>query len=97
MRNAHKIFVRKYEGKIPLGRRRCRWKADVGRVWTRFTWYSWGRVGGFCECGNENSGFLKCGIIVQIRGYILCSMEFELANHAEVFILSWSLWMPVIA
>jgi hypothetical protein len=36
MRNAYKILVEKLEGKIPLGRSRCRWdnniRMDLGKI-----------------------------------------------------------------
>jgi hypothetical protein len=35
-------------------------KWDV-RVWTVLIWLRIGTVAGFCECGNEPSGSIKCG------------------------------------
>jgi len=35
-------------------------KWDVG-VWTGSSWLRIGQVAGACECGNEPSGYIKCG------------------------------------
>jgi hypothetical protein len=40
------------------GRIILRW--DVG-VWTGWSWLRIGTVAGTCECGNEPSGYIKCG------------------------------------
>jgi hypothetical protein len=45
------------------GRIMLRWifrKWNVG-VRTGLSWLSRGKVEGTCECGNEHSGFMKCG------------------------------------
>ena len=45
------------------GRIILRWifrKWDVGE-WSRSSWLRIGQVAGKCECGNELSGFIKCG------------------------------------
>jgi len=35
---------------------------DVGwRAWTGLTWLKIGTGSGFCECGDEHSGSIKCG------------------------------------
>jgi hypothetical protein len=46
------------DGKVTL-----KWivKKLVGESPTRFIWLGIGRGGGFCECGNEPSGSIKCG------------------------------------
>ena len=61
------VLVRWHEGKRQLERLRCRWD-DVIKI---FLWmegcalYLFGseqrRVAGFCEHGNELSGFIACG------------------------------------
>jgi hypothetical protein len=65
-RGAYRVLLKKPEGKKPQGRprRRCEdnikmdlRKWDVG-VWTRSLWLR--QVAGTCECGNENSEFIKC-------------------------------------
>jgi len=45
------------------GRVILRWifrKWSVG-IWTGSSWFGQGEVVGTCECGNERSGFIKCG------------------------------------
>jgi len=61
--------VGKPEGKRPLGRPWRRWeenikmfkKWDVG-AWTGSMWLRIGTGGGTCECGNEPSDSIKCGV-----------------------------------
>jgi hypothetical protein len=48
------------------GRIILRWifrKWDVG-VWTGSSWLRTGKVAGTCECGNELSGSIKCGVFL---------------------------------
>jgi hypothetical protein len=35
-----------------------------GGVRTDLIWFRLGQVGGFCKCGNEASGYIKCGEIL---------------------------------
>jgi hypothetical protein len=41
VRNAYKILVGKPEGKKPLGRHRCRWKANVRMNLREIGWQVW--------------------------------------------------------
>jgi hypothetical protein len=68
-RGAYRVLVGKPEGKRPHGRHRRRWEdnmktdlqeRDVG-VWTGSSWLRIETGGGTCECGNEQSGSIKCG------------------------------------
>jgi hypothetical protein len=57
MRERDHLEDRGVDGRIIL-----RWifrKWDVG-VWTGLIWLRIGTAGGTCECGNENSGSIKC-------------------------------------
>jgi hypothetical protein len=55
MRNAYKILVGKPAGKIPLERSRCtRCTMDASGL-------EQGQVAGYCEHGNEPSGYTKGG------------------------------------
>jgi hypothetical protein len=66
------ILVGKPVGKRPLGRTRRRWvdniKMDLQEVgwgeWTGLIWLKIGRVVWACECGNETSGSIKCGEVL---------------------------------
>jgi len=61
--------VGKPEGKRPLGRPRRRWEENIkmdlqevgcwGMDWIELAYDR--EVVGTCECGNETSGFIKCG------------------------------------
>jgi hypothetical protein len=72
-RNTYRLSVGKSEGKRPLGRPKCRWvstiKIDLGeRRWVVLTGLFWlrrGHVESFSECGNEPSGSIKCGEILE--------------------------------
>jgi hypothetical protein len=60
-RNAHRILVRRPEGKMPLGRPRRRWvhviKMDLREVgWDGMDWIE---LEDSCEHGDEPSGSLK--------------------------------------
>jgi len=69
-KGVYMVLVRKPEGKIPLGRPRCRREDDIkmylqavgcgGMDWIKLTQEGTGG-GGTCECGNEPSGSIKCG------------------------------------
>jgi len=69
MRAAYRVFVRKPERKKSLERPRPRREDkikmdlhDVGwRAWTGLTWLKIGTGSGFCECGDEHPGSVKCG------------------------------------
>jgi hypothetical protein len=68
-RGVYTVLVGKPEGKRQLGRLMRRWedniKADLQKVgcggmeWIELA--QEGQVAGTCECGNEPSGFIKCG------------------------------------
>ena len=71
-RGVRRVLVGKPEGKRPLRRPRRRWErnikmdlqeVDVG-VWTGSSWLGEGQVAGSCECGNEHSGSIKRGEIL---------------------------------
>jgi len=57
------------EGKRPLGTSRCKWEDNIKMVLQEIGWghgLHWsgpekGQVAGSGECGNEPSGFIKCG------------------------------------
>jgi hypothetical protein len=54
------------EGRKPVGRPRRRWedniKIDLQEVeWWGMDWIDTALVAGYCECGNEPSGSIKCG------------------------------------
>jgi hypothetical protein len=61
------IVVGKPEGKRPLGRSRRRWEDNI-KMNVQETGWGYGldwsgseQVVGTCKCGNEPSGFIKCG------------------------------------
>jgi hypothetical protein len=64
-RDAHKVLVRKHEGRIPSGRCRCCWDDNKMEVKYDMTVRNdsfemeQGRRVCYCECGNESSFFLK--------------------------------------
>jgi hypothetical protein len=71
-RGVYRVLVGKPEGKRPLGepgldgRIVLRWicrKWDV-RVWTGSSCLRIGTSGDSCECGNEHSGSIKCGVFL---------------------------------
>ena len=55
----------KLEGKRSVGRPRCRWENRIKinlKKWDgNMDWVDLGQVTGYCECGNQRSGFIKCG------------------------------------
>jgi len=61
--------VGKPDGKRPLGRHRRRWEDNIKMDIHEFGWgngLDWsdsgqGQVAGSCDCGNEPSGYIKCG------------------------------------
>jgi hypothetical protein len=67
-RGAYRVLVGRPEGKRPLGRPRRRWedniKMDIGEIgigganWIRLA-QDKGPVAGFCEHGDEPSGFVR--------------------------------------
>jgi hypothetical protein len=68
--SACSVLVGKPEGRRPLERPSRRWKDNIkvdlrevgwGGAWTGSIWLRIGAVVGCCECGNEHSGFIKCG------------------------------------
>ena len=73
-------FVRKPEGKRPLGSPERRWedsiKTDLKETgWDSVYWISLpqkqGQVANSCKCGNEPSGSIKCGGVVPLAGQLL--------------------------
>jgi hypothetical protein len=68
----YRVLVGKFEGKRPLGRPRRRWedniKVDVQEVGCGgMDWIELAQdrqVAGTCESGNEPSGSIKCGEIL---------------------------------
>jgi hypothetical protein len=65
----HTAFGGETEGKRPLARPRRRWEDSIkmdlqGMGWRHelnLSGPGQGHVAGACECGNEISGFIKCG------------------------------------
>ena len=67
-RRVHRVLVGKPEGNRTFGRPRRRWEDNIkmdlqevgcgGLDWTDL---AQGQVAGTCECGNEPSGYTKCG------------------------------------
>ena len=62
-RSAYKVLVGKPEGKKPLGRPRRRCEDNI-----KMSFVDWidlaliiRQVAATCECGNEPTGFVKCG------------------------------------
>ena len=65
-RGVYRVWVGKPEGKRPIGRPWRRGedniKMDLQEVACGGTdWIELAQVAGTCECGNEPSGFIKCG------------------------------------
>jgi hypothetical protein len=66
-RGVNRVRVGIPEVKSPLGRPRRRWevyiKMDLQEVGWGTAWIEliWLRIGGCCKCGNEPSGFIKYG------------------------------------
>jgi len=58
----YRVLVGKSEGKRPLGRTRPRWEDNIKIHIQEVGWGpGLGHVVGFCSCGNEHSGSIKCG------------------------------------
>jgi hypothetical protein len=65
-RGAYMVLVDRPEGKRSLGRPRSRWedniKKDLQEVgYGGMEWMEGAQVADTCDCGNEPSGFIKCG------------------------------------
>jgi hypothetical protein len=61
-KDTYKILVGKPDGKIPLIDQEDNIKTVFKeRMGTRLIWLRIGSGVGSCECGNEPSGFIKCG------------------------------------
>ena len=66
---AYRVLVLKPEGTRPLRRPRRRWEDNIKMDLTEVGWghgldrfgSGQGQVAGYCECGNEPSGSIKCG------------------------------------
>jgi hypothetical protein len=63
-RNAYRILVGKPEGKRALGRQRRRWVDNIKMAlikieWDGMDWIDLAQDEGFCERGNELSGYIK--------------------------------------
>jgi hypothetical protein len=50
------------DGRVLL---KCVVKKWVEEAWTGLIWLRIGTVEGFCECGNEPSGSIKCGEFIE--------------------------------
>jgi hypothetical protein len=61
MRNRSGALVGQPEGRRPLGRPRRRWEDNFKMDLRDRSGSGQGLVVGFCECGYEPSGFIKCG------------------------------------
>jgi len=70
-RGAYRVLVGKPEGKRPLGRLRRRWvcniRMDLQEVGCGYVdWIGLAQVvADACECGNEPSGSIKCGVFLE--------------------------------
>jgi len=72
-RGIYRVLVEKPEGKRPLGRPRRRWEDNIkrdlqevgcgGMDWIELA-QDRNRWRGTCECGNELSGSIKCGELI---------------------------------
>jgi hypothetical protein len=73
-KDAHSVLVRKPEGRRLLGRPRLRWEDNIKIDLRDVGWGNdldlsgsgWGQVASCCECGNEPSGFVKCGEFIEL-------------------------------
>jgi len=72
-RGVYRVLVGKPEGKRPLGRPRYRWEDNIkmdleeegcGGYGLDRAGSGYGQVAGTCECGNEPSGSIKCGVFL---------------------------------
>jgi len=69
-RGVYRLLVGKLEGKRPLVRPRHRWEDNIKVDLQEVGWWVCsgligsvqGQVAGTCECGNEPSGPIKCGM-----------------------------------
>ena len=68
-RGAYRVLVEKAGGRKLLGKPRHRREGNIKMdfrevgwgAWTGSIWLRTGMVVGCCKCGNEPSGFIKCG------------------------------------
>jgi hypothetical protein len=65
-RGVYRVLVGKHEGMRPLGRPRLRLEDNIKWIFKKWDVDVWTgsryrQVAGTCECGNEPSGFIKCG------------------------------------
>jgi hypothetical protein len=68
-RGVNRVLVGKPEGKRPLGRPRCTWEDNISMDLQEVGWEygmdsagsGYRHVAGTCECGNEPSGSIKSG------------------------------------
>jgi hypothetical protein len=69
-RGVYRVLVGEPEGKRPLGRLRPKWEDNIkmqfqevgcgGMDWIDLA-QDKRQLAGTCECGNEHSGYIKCG------------------------------------
>jgi len=66
-RVVYKVLVGKPEGKRPLGRPGRRWEDNIKMDFRKVgcgldrAGSGYGQVASTCECGEETSGYIKCG------------------------------------
>ena len=69
-RGLYGVLVGKPEGKRPIGRPRHRWEDNIKMDLQKVGCWGYGldradsgegQVAATCECGNELSGYIKCG------------------------------------
>jgi len=69
-RVVYRVSVGESEGKRPFGKPRLRWENNIkmdlqevgcGGMRLDRAGSIYGQVAGTCECGNEHSGYIKCG------------------------------------
>jgi hypothetical protein len=71
-RDAYWVLVGKSEGRRSLERPRRRWEDNIKMDLREVKWghgldrsgLGQGQVAGCCECGNEPSGSIKCGVFI---------------------------------
>ena len=76
MGGAYRGLVGRLDGKKPTGRYGRIILKTISKKWEGhgLDWYGsgWGEAVGFCERGNERSGWIKCGILTTSLRIICC-------------------------